>query len=368
MKKYLLTSVGFLLVLFAVFALTPTARAVQHQQDDIIARGKYLAGIAGCTHCHTPYRAEFNDFATLTLDQIRMIAFDEQLAMDTDRWMAGGRAFDLGPAGVVFTRNITPDAETGIGGWTDEQLKVAIRTGQTPSGEMLFPVMPYHNYNGLADADLDAIIAYMRSVDAVSNQVPDETVSKQFLQPLPYRQGITAPDPSDKAARGKYLVEVVMGCTDCHTPINPETGAPRMDLYLAGGQPYQGPWGIVYGGNITPDNETGLGDWTEDEMKRAILTGVGKDGRRLILMPWYAYSGLTEQDADAVAYYMTSVLQPVKNEVPAASVIAEFVVMGEEETATPLAGNLPDAGILAAIGGALVAIAVLVTLFRRKAN
>jgi mono/diheme cytochrome c family protein len=367
MKKNLLFGIGFSMVLFMIFALAPTAQAGTAQQnDDIIERGRYLASIAGCTHCHTPLLSEFSNPATLTIERIRILAFEDHLAFDWDKWMGGGRVFDLGPAGVVFTRNITPDVETGIGGWTDEQLKVAIRTGQMPSGEVLFPLMPYHNYNGFADADLEAIIAYMRSVTPVKNEVPPKTVSTQMFQPIPYRQGITAPDASDKAARGKYLVEVVMGCTDCHTPLNPETGAPMMDKYLAGGQPYEGPWGVVYGGNITPDNETGLGDWTEADMKRAIVSGVGKDGRRLILMPWYAYSGLNEQDAEAVTYYMKYVLPPVRNEIPAPSVVPDFVVMSEEQTASPAGNDLPAIGIMAGVGLALILLAALYMRFRNQ--
>ncbi len=365
MKKYILIIVG-VLTIFIATTLPSTAKATVTTQEDVLEHGKYIASIAGCIGCHTPYKAEFLiDPSQLSLEQIQTIAFDEGLALDESKLLAGGRAFPLGPAGIVFTRNLTPDVETGLGGWTDEQIKVAVRTGQTPAGTMLFPIMPYHNFNGMADEDLNAVVAYIRSVKAVNNPVPPSSVSTEGLQPLPFRQGIVAPDGSDKGARGKYLVEVVMGCTDCHTPINPENGAPRMDLYLGGGQPYEGPWGIVYGGNITPHNETGIGEWTEAEIKRAIVSGVSRDGRRLILMPWPSYTALTDEDADAVVYYMKNILQPVENEVPAASVVSDFVV---QSTATENAssGSLPDIGVLAVVGGALVALAVLIAVFRKK--
>jgi len=158
-----------------------------------------------------------------------------------------------------------------------------------------------------------------------------------------------------------------MGCTDCHTPIDPATGAPQMDKYLSGQQPYEGPWGIVYGGNITPDEETGIGSWTDEEVNRAILTGIGRDGRRLILMPWYAYTNLTSEDSDAVVYFLKNVLKPVNNPIPDASLNPEFMVMAPESQNQPSAGNRPLSPILIVVAGLGVILTVsLIGYFLRK--
>jgi len=331
MKKYTLRSLAFVLAgIFIMIIAITSAGASADRQDDLVAQGKYIATIAGCTSCHTPLKAEYQNPQTLTLEQIQTIALNETQAIDQNKLLAGGRAFDLGPAGIVFTRNVTPDHETGIGAWTDDQVRLAIKTGVDNEGKILFPVMPYHVYNSMADSDLDAVVAYLQSVNAVSNKVPERTVSTEGMPALPYQTGIVAPPSSDQAARGAYLVNSVMGCTDCHTPVDPATGAPQLDRYLAGRQPYEGPWGIVYGGNITPDNETGLGTWTDEEVKLALLAGIRKDGRRLILMPWFAYSALTAEDADAVVYYLKNVLPAVNNQVPAVSLNEGFEVMAPE--------------------------------------
>lgn len=373
MRKFLFFQLSFAFAFLALVGLTGSARADESaQQDSPVARGEYLATIAGCTSCHTPDRAEFQNPQTLTFEQISTIAFDGHQAVDSAKLLAGGRAFDLGPAGVVFSRNITPDEETGIGSWTDEQIKLAIRTGASADGSVLFPVMPYHVYNGMADEDLNAIVAYLRSVPAVKNEVPQRTVSTEGISVLPYKDGIVAPDPLDLSARGAYLVNNIMGCTDCHTPVDPNTGAPQMDKYLAGRQPYEGPWGIVYGGNITPHEETGIGSWSEAELKRALLTGVGKDGRRLILMPWYAYSALNPQDTEAVIHYLKNDLPAVNNAIPAASLNPDFnVVVPQEETASFEEEGLQFNSPLVLVGAGVV-VMILVTavmfLFRRKSE
>ena len=349
--------------------LATSAQAGGNKQDDVIAHGKYIATIAGCTSCHTPLKAEYQNPQTLTLEQIQTLAFNETQATDQSKLLAGGRAFDLGPAGMVFTRNITPDVETGVGAWTDEQITLAVKTGIDNEGKLLFPVMPYHVYNGMADADLEAVIAYLHSVNAVKNQVPVRTVSTEGMPSPPFQSGIAAPDASDKAARGAYLVNSVMGCTDCHTPVDPATGAPLMDKYLGGRQPYEGPWGIVYGGNITPDDKTGIGTWSNDEIKRAITTGVRKDGRRLILMPWYAYSAMTPEDADAVVFYLKNDLPAVNNEVPVPSLNPDFVVMAPDAQNRPSAEtDVAMSPIILVIVGLSVILAVsfIAYYLRRK--
>jgi hypothetical protein len=158
-----------------------------------------------------------------------------------------------------------------------------------------------------------------------------------------------------------------MGCTDCHTPVDPATGAPLLDRYLAGRQPYEGPWGIVYGGNITPDNETGVGTWTDEEVKRSILSGVGRDGRRLILMPWYSYTALTPEDADAVVFYLKNVLPAVNNPIPAASLNPEFNVMAPESMLQPEKDSKPLSPVLILVAGLGVILVVsLVGFLLRK--
>jgi mono/diheme cytochrome c family protein len=269
---------------------------------------------------------------------------------------------------VLLTRNLTPDKETGLGAWTDEQIKLAVKTGVNHDGKILFPVMPYHVYNGMADTDLDAVVAYLRSINAVSNQIPESTIPTAGFPTPPYTTGIVAPDASDKAARGAYLVNSVMGCTDCHTPVDPTTGAPQMDKYLAGKQPYEGPWGIVYGGNITPDNETGIGAWTDEELKRAILTGVRNDGRRLILMPWFVYSSLTDEDADAVVYYLKNVLPAVNNQIPAAALNEGFEqIAPEEQNQLPAGNEALSPVILVVVGiGIILLVSLVAFVLRRK--
>ena len=363
----LLSSVFAILIAVASFQM---AGASDTYQDGALEHGKYIATIAGCTSCHTPLKAEYQNFQTLTLEQIQTIAFNDLQASDQDKLLAGGRAFDLGPAGVVFTRNLTPDEETGIGAWTDDQIKIAVKTGIDDDGKLLFPVMPYHVYNGMADADLEAVIAYIRSVRAVKNQVPERTVSTEGMPSPPFQTGIAAPDASDKAARGAYLVNNVMGCTDCHTPIDPATGAPQFDKYLAGGQPYEGPWGIVYGGNITPHNETGLGSWTDEELKRALLAGVGKDGRRLILMPWYVYAALNSEDADAVVFFLKNGLPAVDNRVPAASLNPDFVLMapGAQSQATAGSGQLSPILLVVISIGVILLVSGIAYYFRQRSS
>jgi len=369
MKKHTIIPLAFALTFLLVLTLATTAGATNKYQDDQITHGKYMVSIAGCADCHTPLKADFMVAPTaLTPDQIKIIAFNATVALDQDRLLSGGRPFDLGPLGVLFTRNITPDKETGLGDWTDDQIKLAVKTGVEKDGTVLFPVMPYHTYNGMADADLDAIIAYLRSVKAISNAIPPRSISTEGFPTPPYTTGIVAPDPADKAARGDYLVNHVLACTDCHTPVDPTTGAPVMEKYLAGGQPYEGPWGIVYGGNITPDQDTGLGSWSEDEIKRALTTGVNKQGRRLILMPWFVYSNLSADDADAVAYYLKNVLPAVKNEIPTASLNAGFEETVPTEDFQGSTNKVPlSPAILVVVGvGVILLVSVGVALLRRR--
>jgi len=367
MNKFLVFLGASLTAFAAILLLSRPVAAEANPQQDIVAHGRYIAIIAGCTDCHTPYKANFQNPQKLTPELIQTIAFRGNEAADTNKFMAGGRAFDLGPAGIVYSRNLTPDKETGIGNWTDEQIKLAIKTGADLNGEVLFPVMPYHIYNGMADSDLDAVIAFLHSLTPIKNQTPKDTVSKEGLQVLPLPKEIIAPDPSDKAARGAYLVNYVAGCTDCHTPIDQNTGAPLMDKYLAGGQPYEGPWGLVYGGNITSDPETGIGSWSEAEIKHSLLTGVKNDGRRLILMPYFAYANLTSEDADAIVYFLKNELPAVKNEIPALSLNPGFEVMDTTPQSLPQGGPF-DFSLPYIIAVGLIILFAAYILYRRRAS
>lgn len=335
------------------------------QFDDPVEQGRYLATIAGCVDCHTPLQAAFQDPTNLTAEQVRTLAFFSEDALDTARLFAGGKTFDLGPLGIINVPNLTPDAETGLGNWTDEEIKAAFQAGVRPDGRKLFPLMPYLVFNNMAESDADAIVAYLRSLPPVRNEVPSNAhIPTAQLPDLSVQPGITAPAPTETAARGRYLASAIMACGDCHTPTDPSSGQPMVEtMYLAGGQPFEGPWGIVYGGNITPHPETGLGEWTDTEIKRVLSAGVSRDGRRLIVMPWQFFSAMTADDLDAIVYFLRNDLTPVENDVPAASVNPDFV---EQVEIIPTEESGPNVALLAAAAVVLILLVVGLVLFTRR--
>ena len=350
MKQVMRHFIWLLVVVMALAVFAPLAGAQPVQQGaDPAARGKYLVTIAGCLDCHTPLKSDGTP--------------------DSARAFAGGQPFDLGPLGKLFTKNLTSDKDTGLGNWTDDEIKTAIRAGVSKDGTHLFPVMPYLIFNNMADADVAAIVAYLRTVPAVSNKVPDRqlNIPAESLPNIPQRTGIVAPDPADTAARGKYLMTAVIACTDCHTPVDPNTGAPIMEKYLAGGQPYEGPWGTIYGGNITPDKETGIGKWSDDDIKRLLRQGVLPESqkyRRAVLMPWSAWAGLTDQDTAAIVHYLRNDVKPVSNLIPAPKLNEGFAQYAQAPAA---AGSDPTVIVIIVLVVAGIGLGVFLMTRRKPA-
>lgn len=329
------------IVLAVVLLTAGIASAVPARQfEDPVEQGKYLSEIAMCSFCHTPFKDPYVTFENVTPDELRLGTFDISQILDENRPFAGGHEIPLGPAGVIVTRNLTSDVETGLGAWTDDEIKLAIRSGISRDGHQLNPVMPYQLYNAMAESDLDAIVAFLRTLPPIENKIehePDQHMLMAEFPPVPLREGIVAPAPSNVAARGEYLMGGVVICMLCHTPVDETTGEPIMDQFLAGGQPFEGPWGIVYGGNLTPHEATGIATWTDDEIKRVLSSGILRDGRRSVLMPWTYFSNLTEEDADAIVHFLRNNVLPVDREVPSPSLIESLF----EYVEPPVEKSLP---------------------------
>ncbi len=239
--------------LAAVFASLAWARQesthIDPQDFSLIERGRYLTLVADCAACHTePGGPPF----------------------------AGGRPIET-PFGVVAAPNITPDLETGIGGWSDEEFLRALREGKAPSGASLYPAMPYPYYAKLTREDGLAMRAYLNTVAPVRNAV----VANRLPFPLDIRQGMTAwnalyftpggfaPDPSKSAEwnRGAYLVEGAGHCGACHTPKTQLGGDETSRAFQ--GYALQG-W---FAPNITNDMTSGLGSWSLDDIVSYLRTG-----------------------------------------------------------------------------------------------
>ncbi len=210
--------------------------------------------------------------------------------------------------------NITPDRETGIGSWSDDEIKRAITQGVRPdhgplAGKPLGAPMAVNFYKVLTPADLEALVAYLRSVPAVRNTVPTPTYR------LPVRheafpeaeRGFTERDLQDKVRRGAYLATIAH-CLECHTPM--QQGEVQYGTALgAGGRPFlpsfvkglPEDWKGAISPNITPHPVQGLGKWSDAEIKRAIAQGIGRDGRRMQPpMPFAWYAGIRDEDLDAI--------------------------------------------------------------------
>jgi mono/diheme cytochrome c family protein len=248
-----------------------------------LERGRYLMNsIVACGNCHTPQTPQ---------------------GPAPGREFAGGTPMNLGPAGTAYASNITPDPETGIGNWTDAQLIAAIREGRRPDGSIIGPPMPIELYRDLSDADVTALVAYMRTVPAVANKVP----KSEYKVPLPpaYGPPVTTVAPvskDDKLAYGAYLAGPAGHCTECHSTPGPQ-GIPDMKNMLgAGGLEFHGPWGVSIARNITP---TSLADWSDAQIKKAITEGVRPDGSRLMPPMGYSYyKNISEADLDAIVAYL----------------------------------------------------------------
>jgi mono/diheme cytochrome c family protein len=241
-------------------------------------RGDYLVNsILNCGGCHTP-----------------------RGPAGADRPFAGGNVFET-PAFKVYTSNLTPDKETGLGNWTADQIKNAIMKGVRPDGTVL-AVMPTAYYTVLTPRDADAIVAYLRSLKPIKNQVatPEYKVTlKPNLTPPPLGK------ISRKARRGFYLA-TVGHCMECHSPR--EKGVSKMLTDMGVGRhEFTGPWGVSTSRNITSDKEKGLGSWSDAEIKRAITTGVTRNGDKLKPpMGYAAYAKMTDKDmSDLIAYLRT---------------------------------------------------------------
>jgi mono/diheme cytochrome c family protein len=253
----------------------------------LVARGDYLVNtIMTCQNCHTPIGPNGPDFS---------------------KALSGGITFDEPPFKVTGS-NITQDKETGIGNWTDAQIKHLLRTGQRPNGVQVAEIMPTAFYGIVTERDMDAIVAYLRTVKPVKNKVPDPIYKMQIPHHLfPGREKpFTEAMLNDKVKNGFYLV-TIGHCMECHTPFGPKGKDFVADLGK-GGMEFPGPWGKSVSANITPSKAKGLGAWTDEEIKRAITQGVSKDGHKLKPPMGYPYyARMKSEDLDAMVAYLRTV-------------------------------------------------------------
>jgi len=260
-------------------------------QKKLLARGKYLMnGPVACGNCHTQHGSDLKPIASKNL--------------------AGGWKIPS-PVFVAYPRNITPDKDTGIGSWTDAQITRAMRECVNKEGKTLGPPMPCDFYSKMADDDVKAIVAYLRTVKPVHNEVP-ESQYKIPLKPEAPVKDVVAPPKSDKVAYGRYIATIAH-CMECHTPL----AGPKRDLENqlgAGGFKIDYDGTIVNTLNITSDKETGIGGWTDAQIKRAITKGIDKDGKQLIpLMPYPYLKNMSAEDLDALVAYLRTV-PPIKKQ------------------------------------------------------
>ncbi|MFL9919516.1 cytochrome c [Paraburkholderia fungorum] len=261
--------------------------AAQPTGDALIARGKYLTVAADCAGCHTT---------------------------EGGKPFAGGLAFTL-PFGTIYSPNITPDRENGIGAWSDAEFARAMRSGVGRHGEDLYPAFPYTSYAMLSNDDVLAIRAYLATLAPVDTPAPANALAFPFNQ-RPIMRGWKllfldskpfAPDPARGGAwnRGAYLVNGLAHCSECHTPRN-LMFARKLDEALSGG--------VVDGWkawNITPDKETGIGQWTDAQLvsylSTAYAAGHGAASASMRQAIDLSLSLLPATDIEAIVTYLRTV-------------------------------------------------------------
>ena len=297
MIKKILITIALLVVVVAVGAptylytaypkLRPAPDMKAPSTPEAIERGRYLVeAMTGCAACHSP------------VDESRPGDFPQA------NLKFAGRVFpaEAGFPGSIVAPNITPDRDTGIGGWTDGEVVRAIREGVSRDGRPLFPFMNYPEYRKLSDDDALAIVAYLRTQPAVRREVgrtkldfPVNMMIRMAPQPL---DAPPAGLPAAGVERGRAMLKVML-CGECHTPMD-NRGLLVPGKELAGGMRFAGPFGEVYSSNITSHPSAGIGAYSNDDLKRVFREGKNRAGRLLWVMPWSVTKNLTDADLDAL--------------------------------------------------------------------
>ncbi len=290
----------------AAWAESPdrTPDLAPNQDPDLVAQGQYVFSLAGGCGCHTSAGGSVN---------------------------AGGRTLKT-PYGTFYGTNITPDKRYGIGGWTDQEIIDSIRLGVKPDGTVMSPVMPYPAFNAMTDTDVTALVVFLRSLGPVALQNTPHEVSIPFsglamrvwrwlfFTPVEAAAGRSAGRSSSAHGpieRGRYISEHLAHCQECHTP---RTVFGTLDHTRAlAGNP-EGIDGEVTP-NITPDPETGIGEWSEEEIISLLRTGflpnfdnvqglmaLGIEG-----VPAGGYKDMSDEDARAVVQYLKNVIPLVQH-------------------------------------------------------
>ncbi len=272
-----------------------------------IARGEYLANsVTVCIDCHS--KRDWSRFSGPPID---------------GTFGMGGDVFDknLGFPGTYYAPNITPE---GVGNYTDGELFRAITTGVNKEGEALFPVMPYHYYGRMDEEDIKSIIAYVRTLKPIKNEVPrsvSDFPMNFIINTIPQKAELTQlPPATDTLAYGKYLTNAA-GCVECHTRAN--KGMLVAGMEFGGGREFRFPEGYsIRSSNISPDKETGIGSWDGDTFVKtfrmrsdpAIGASILETAKYNTIMPWTMYGKMTDDDLRAIFAYLKTV-KPIKSKV-----------------------------------------------------
>jgi len=277
------------LVIAGLAALSAAAGSAFAQPQTPLERGDYLVNaVMTCDNCHTPR---------------------EKGALVMEKRFAGGSQVWETPAYTVRGSNITPDPGTGIGAWSDSEIKRSLTDGLHRTGRPNAPQMPSAFYRILTPRDLNAIVAYLRSVTPVRNEVQAPVYkAAMHAEPVP---GATKPftegDLRDPLKRGFYLATIAH-CMECHGR-RPDGTQDYQNSWGKGGYVFTGPWGSAAVSNITSHPKAGLGNWTDAEIRRALTHGVSRDGRAF--KPPMArqefFSRMTDADLDALVAWIRTI-------------------------------------------------------------